>query len=93
MGNPLQQNAGLENLLNLDGEIFPMDNGYWTKFEARRVPISAQMPHGIRYSLTLHDRNNTRVLGYDNDPCRQAVAQEIRSGEDNLGPCPPDEQG
>jgi hypothetical protein len=24
------------------------------------------MPHGIRYSLTLHDRNNTRVIGYDN---------------------------
>jgi len=22
----------LENLLNLDGEIFPMDNGYWVKF-------------------------------------------------------------
>ena len=66
VGNQLRPNAGLENLLNLDGEIFPMDNGYWTKFEARRVPESAQMPHGIRYSLTLHDRNNTRVLGYDN---------------------------
>lgn len=58
--------AGLENLLNLDGEIFPMDNGYWTKIEAWRVPVSSQMQHGIRYSLTLHDRNNTRVLGYDN---------------------------
>ena len=66
VGNPLKPTAGLENLLNLDGEIFPMDNGYWTKFEARRVPVSSQMPHGIRYSLTLHDRNNTRVIGYDN---------------------------
>ncbi|MCM2359751.1 MAG: DUF6516 family protein [Geobacteraceae bacterium] len=60
--NPLKPTIGLENLLNLDGEI----NGYWTKFEVRRVTLSAQMPHGIRYSLTLHDRNNTRVLGYDN---------------------------
>jgi predicted secreted protein len=25
-----------------------------------------KVPHGIRYSLTLHDRNNVRVLGYDN---------------------------
>lgn len=24
------------------------------------------MPHGIRYSLTLHDPSGTRVLGYDN---------------------------
>jgi hypothetical protein len=40
VGNPLKPVAGLENLLNLDGEMFPMDNGYWTKFEARRVPVS-----------------------------------------------------
>ena len=24
----------LENLLNLHGEVFPMDNGYWVKFES-----------------------------------------------------------
>ena len=24
------------------------------------------IPHGVRYSLTLHDRHNQRVLGYDN---------------------------
>ncbi len=53
-------------LLDLDSEIFPMDNGYWTKFEASRVTPTAQIPHGIKYSLTLHDRNNTRVLGFDN---------------------------
>ena len=58
--------AGLENLLMLHGEIFPMDNGYWTKIEAWMTSITKQVPHGIRYSLTLHDRNNVRVLGYDN---------------------------
>lgn len=46
----------LENLLNLDGEIFPMDNGYWVKFEAKRVQASTSIPHGVRYSLTLHDK-------------------------------------
>lgn len=56
----------LEVLLNLDGEVFPMENGYWTKFEAYRVEESAHVPHGIRYSLTLHDRHNRRVIGYDN---------------------------
>jgi hypothetical protein len=57
---------GLETLLELDGEVFPMDNGYWTKFEARRVEPSEAMPHGIKYSLTLHDKQNVRIIGYDN---------------------------
>ena len=56
----------LENLLNLHGEVFPIDNGYWVKFEAYQVDITASVPHGIRYSLTLHDKNNKRVIGYDN---------------------------
>ena len=61
-----KKDASLETLLDLDGEIFPMDNGYWTKFESSRVKPTKQIPHGIRYSLTLHDRNNTRILGFDN---------------------------
>src|SRR4051812_24848398 len=35
----------LDNLLMLHGEIFPMDNGYWTKFEAYRVTPNAFIPH------------------------------------------------
>jgi hypothetical protein len=27
----------LDTLLLLDGEIFPMDNGHWVKFEASRA--------------------------------------------------------
>jgi len=56
----------LENLLNLDGEIFPMDNGYWVKFEAKKVQTSEAIPHGVKYSLTLHNKKNQRVVGYDN---------------------------
>jgi len=66
---PTQQHnedKGLETLLLLNGEIFPMDNGYWTKIEAYRVTPNEHIPHGIRYSLTLHDRHNVRILGYDN---------------------------
>lgn len=58
--------TGLETLLALNGEIFPMNGGYWTKFEAWRVEPNEQIPHGIRYSFTLHDRNNRRVIGFDN---------------------------
>jgi hypothetical protein len=56
----------LENLLNLNGEIFSMENGYWVKFEVRKVEPSKRVPHGIKYSLTLHDKRNRRVIGYDN---------------------------
>lgn len=57
---------GLESLLELDEEIFPMGKGYWTKIEAKMVQPHDKIPHGIKYSLTLHDRNNSRILGYDN---------------------------
>jgi len=57
---------GLLTLLDLDGEIFPMDNGFWTKIDAKMVMQSDRIPHGIRYSLTLHNKSNLRVLGYDN---------------------------
>lgn len=56
----------LENLLSLDGEIFLMDSGYWVKFEAHKVDVSVAIPHGVKYSLTLHDKTNKRVVGYDN---------------------------
>ena len=62
----IDKDPGLETLLELDGEVFPMENGYWTKIEAHRVSPSDQIPHGIRYSLSLHDRNGQRVLGFDN---------------------------
>lgn len=56
----------LENLLNLNGEVYLLENGYWTKFEVYRVEPDRHIPHGIRYSLSLHDSNKTRVLGFDN---------------------------
>jgi hypothetical protein len=43
-----------------------MENGYWTKFEAYQVEANKHIPHGVIYSLSLHDKHNTRVLGFDN---------------------------
>ena len=56
----------VETLLDLDGSILDQGNGYWIKIEARRIEPTAGVPHGIAYSLTLHDRYGTRVLGFDN---------------------------
>lgn len=69
---------GLIALLDLDGEIFPMVNGFWTKIDAKRVVQSDGIPHGVRYSLTLHDRRNLRILGYDN-------AHRFKSGRKGFG--------
>jgi hypothetical protein len=56
----------IETLLNLDGVVIEQAGGHWTKFEAREVPKTDGIPHGIRYSLTLHDRTGKRMMGFDN---------------------------
>lgn len=56
----------LRYLLDLDGERFQMGGGYWTKFDVKLVESTAEIPHGIRYSLTLHDQSGRRLLGFDN---------------------------
>lgn len=72
--------GSLETLLDLDGEIFMMDAGYWVKFEAKRVVLSPAIPHGVRYSLTLHDRNNVRVVGFDNAHAIKSKGRKRFSG-------------
>jgi len=62
----LHRDVGLATLLDLDGSVLEQEDGFWIKVEVRAVEVSEDIPHGIRYSLTLHDRYGTRVLGYDN---------------------------
>jgi predicted transcriptional regulator len=50
-------------LLLLDGERFVVEDGFWVKFEARRVATTPERPHGLDYSLTLHDGEGERFLG------------------------------
>lgn len=66
MTTPNAPDPGLETLLELDGSILEQEGGFWMKVDVKQVKASDRMPHGIRYSLTLHDRHGTRVLGYDN---------------------------
>jgi hypothetical protein len=59
--------VGLSYLLGLDGNIeVQNDAGYWVKMEVSRVQVTTERPHGIRYSLTLHAPDNTRLIGFDN---------------------------
>lgn len=52
--------------MDLHGSILIQDDGYWIKIEAWRATQSAEIPHGIRYSLILHEPYGKRILGYDN---------------------------
>ena len=63
--NP-QVDHALEFLLDFDGREHVFEHGYYVKFEIRRVDPSPGIPHGIRYSFTLHDPAGKRILGYDN---------------------------
>lgn len=53
-------------LLDANGEIFRLNAGLWVKMEVWLVETRPEIPHGIRYSLTLHDRHGVRILGFDN---------------------------
>lgn len=63
-----QDDFSLANLLELDGIRYLIDesHGLWVKFQAKRVTKTKERPHGINYSLTLHDRANNRIMGFDN---------------------------
>lgn len=57
----------LETLLELNGFIAEVENGYWVKMEAKRISSpNINKPYGIKYSLTLHAPSGERMLGYDN---------------------------
>jgi hypothetical protein len=62
----MKRDTGIDTLLDLNGEIIAQESGYWIKFDAWRVTPSAEIPHGIRYSLTLHEPYGKRIIGYDN---------------------------
>jgi hypothetical protein len=62
----MSRDQAVDFLLDFNGEKLEQENGYWIKIEARLVDVSSTVPHGLRYSLTLHDGSKRRILGYDN---------------------------
>jgi len=50
-----------------------VEGAFWVKFEVKQAPATAEKPHGLDYSLTLHDGESERLLGFDN-------AHSIREG-------------
>ena len=56
----------LNTLLDLHEQVIDQEGGYWVKIEAWQVQATPAVPHGIRYSLTLHSPDGLRIMGYDN---------------------------
>jgi hypothetical protein len=70
---------GLSYLLDLDNEIqVQNEQGYWVKFEVSLAEKTLDRPHGIKYSLTLHDPDGTRILGFDNAHAVQPTGSHFR---------------
>jgi hypothetical protein len=73
-----RRDTGLDHLLDLDGFLAEVGGGYWVKIDARRVPADANRPHGVAYTLTLHEPGGRRVFGIDN-------AHRVRAGRRPAG--------
>jgi len=66
MGERDSELEGLRYFLDLHLSRIGYDNGCWVAIRAVRVEPDEGRPHGLQYSLTLHDQNGERILGYDN---------------------------
>ena len=69
--------AGLLTLLDLNDQIIDQEDGYWIKIDAWEVKPSDNIPHGIRYALTLHAPSGKRILGYDNAHAVQSKSKKF----------------
>lgn len=62
----MHKDQGIDTLIDLHDQVIEQNGGYWIKIEAWKVKATEDIPHGIRYSLTLHEPYGRRMLGYDN---------------------------
>lgn len=70
-----------ERLLGYHRLRYYLANAWYVRFRIWRVKASKARPHGIRYSFTLHDDLNERLLGFDNaHGVPRQVAHDHRHG-------------
>lgn len=68
----------LEFLLAFDGRVHHYPDGYYLKFEIKRVPLSSERPHGLRYSFTMHGPGGKRLIGFDNAHAVPATGSKFK---------------
>jgi len=62
----MSEDYELDVLLSLDGFEFQFARGFRVKIAAQRIEATPGRPHGVKYSLTLHDAAGRRIYGLDN---------------------------
>lgn len=70
---------GLAFLLAFDGRIHHLEEGYWLKFEIKRVDPTRMRPHGLSYAFTLHAPDGARLVGFDNAHGVPAVGSRFKA--------------
>lgn len=60
-----------------DGRLHHYPEGYFAKFEIKRVEVTPERPHGLRYSFTLHGPDGMRLIGFDNAHSVAAVGSRF----------------
>lgn len=63
-----KKDFGLEGLLTLDRERYFIDDkdDLEAIFKVKRVAITPERPHGLKYSLVVLNAKGERVVGFDN---------------------------
>lgn len=63
-----KRDPAFDTLLDLNGVTLVIDpeGGHWVRFVVTEVSPSAEKPHGLDYSLTLHGPDGERLVGFDN---------------------------
>lgn len=51
----MYEDPGIATLIDLHEQVIDQGGGYWVKIEAWYGEVSQSIPHGIRYSLSLHE--------------------------------------
>lgn len=62
----MQIDQDIETLLELNGNIVQQEHGHWIEIHVWHAESTSEIPHGIRYALTLHAQDGKRIMGYDN---------------------------
>lgn len=62
------RDRSLDTLLDLDGEVLVIGEAqrHVVRFRVKSVEPTADRPHGLDYSLTLHGEDGSRLVGFDN---------------------------
>ena len=76
---------GLDILLDLDGVSLGVDpqDKFLVRFVVKLVPPSQTRPHGLSYSLTLHDDTGRRIVGFDKAHADRAGKRGRRRAQDH----------